>query len=314
MTAPAERDRVYMPTGKMAHLLPPGDSPTFGYAFSLCRMQPRLFTSWLGTGSQSEYEKAASLPLCGRCSGAATEADRPFAETASPQNTPAGAPRPGRGLNAASEPSRPAPAAAVPGAAHPSPGGTWDGLDRAGAADHPSAVPARKPAEDRPPVSVEGGLEGLPPALARAREAAFDRGDPGSSSRGATCEGNAAAGNGLPAAAQTSSPLLRGCGEAKRGPDVPCGPDAGFPPESSSPALQGHAGEANNSAGSARSNAALPAVSPGLSGQAFRDAVRAAQVAAARTRRTGRGKRAAKADGSRYVPGANRRQPPDGAS
>lgn len=59
--------RVYTPHGKMAHLLPPDDSPSHGYAFTLCRRQPHLFTSWLGTGSQREYERAAELPLCARC-------------------------------------------------------------------------------------------------------------------------------------------------------------------------------------------------------------------------------------------------------
>lgn len=63
--------RVYALHGKMAHLLAPGESPNLGYAFTLCRRQPRLFTSWLGTGSQGEYDRAAELPLCSRCAGKA---------------------------------------------------------------------------------------------------------------------------------------------------------------------------------------------------------------------------------------------------
>lgn len=59
--------RVYSAHGKTAHLLPLGDSPNSGYPFTLCRRQPRLFTSWLGTGSQGEYERAAQLPLCSWC-------------------------------------------------------------------------------------------------------------------------------------------------------------------------------------------------------------------------------------------------------
>jgi hypothetical protein len=61
--------RVYAPHGKMAHLLPPGDRPSVGYPFTLCRRQPRLFGAWLGTGSQGEYDRAAELPLCSRCAG-----------------------------------------------------------------------------------------------------------------------------------------------------------------------------------------------------------------------------------------------------
>ena len=73
--------RVYSRHGKMAHLLRPGAGPSFGYPAALCRRQPRLFRSWLGTGSQDEYDQAASLPTCGKCEQArrrAMPADRPF--------------------------------------------------------------------------------------------------------------------------------------------------------------------------------------------------------------------------------------------
>lgn len=65
--AETDRTRVYLLYGKMAHLLPLGESPNVGYPVALCRRQPALFATWLGTGSQTEYERAAELPLCSRC-------------------------------------------------------------------------------------------------------------------------------------------------------------------------------------------------------------------------------------------------------
>lgn len=59
--------RVYVLHGKIAHLLPPGERPGVGYSRALCARSPALFGVWLGTGSQSEYDRAASLPLCSRC-------------------------------------------------------------------------------------------------------------------------------------------------------------------------------------------------------------------------------------------------------
>lgn len=58
--------RVYVPTGKLAHLLAPGEPPS-GDGESLCRKSPWASGSWSGTGSQGEYERAAELPLCSRC-------------------------------------------------------------------------------------------------------------------------------------------------------------------------------------------------------------------------------------------------------
>jgi hypothetical protein len=69
----ADYTRVYAVHGKMAHLLPAGSSPNLGYPFTLCRRQPRLFTTWLGTGSQGEYDRAGELPLCSRCARKAAE-------------------------------------------------------------------------------------------------------------------------------------------------------------------------------------------------------------------------------------------------
>jgi len=63
----SECTRVYVPHGRMAHLLSPGSSPNIGYPITLCRRQPRLAESWRGTGSQDEYEHATGLPLCSWC-------------------------------------------------------------------------------------------------------------------------------------------------------------------------------------------------------------------------------------------------------
>ena len=61
--APAEHTRVYRKRGKYAHLVPTGSLPS-GYTIVMCRLGG---TGWLGTGSQQEYERAASLPVCGQC-------------------------------------------------------------------------------------------------------------------------------------------------------------------------------------------------------------------------------------------------------
>lgn len=65
-----ECTRAYAPRGKMAHLLP-GTPQSGKYASTLCLRYPRPGASWLGTGSQDEYDKAAALPLCGKCDAAA---------------------------------------------------------------------------------------------------------------------------------------------------------------------------------------------------------------------------------------------------
>jgi hypothetical protein len=58
----ADYARLYAPRGKLAHLSPP-----WARGDVLCRDDPRALEDWLGTGSQDEYDRAASLPLCGRC-------------------------------------------------------------------------------------------------------------------------------------------------------------------------------------------------------------------------------------------------------
>jgi hypothetical protein len=56
--------RVYTFTGKVAHLVAVGGSPSLHRPPALCG---REAGTWLGTGSQAEYEKAAALPTCRFC-------------------------------------------------------------------------------------------------------------------------------------------------------------------------------------------------------------------------------------------------------
>ena len=63
--------RVYRPGGKTTHLLPPGDPASSGHPESLCGIRNTFGRIWLGTGGQDEYDKAASLPLCGKCDAVA---------------------------------------------------------------------------------------------------------------------------------------------------------------------------------------------------------------------------------------------------
>jgi hypothetical protein len=64
--------RVYLPRGRVAHLRRPW-SPGV-----MCPSVPGTPGpgEWLGTGSQGEYDKAASLPLCRRCQAATRETER----------------------------------------------------------------------------------------------------------------------------------------------------------------------------------------------------------------------------------------------
>ena len=51
----------YMPTGHVKHALISGS-----HRCALCGTEPHGL-SWHGTGSQTEYERAAGLPRCKRC-------------------------------------------------------------------------------------------------------------------------------------------------------------------------------------------------------------------------------------------------------
>jgi hypothetical protein len=79
----AERERQrreawewrYVQGGQCVHALTRAGSSTVGIARARCGVSPTLWTmikgapslSWYGTGSQAEYDRAASLPLCRRC-------------------------------------------------------------------------------------------------------------------------------------------------------------------------------------------------------------------------------------------------------
>lgn len=62
----ADETRVYTFTGKVAHLLPEGDSANLRLR-ALCGFSPAWHYDWHGTGSQVEYERAAVLPTCKNC-------------------------------------------------------------------------------------------------------------------------------------------------------------------------------------------------------------------------------------------------------
>lgn len=75
MTTYAEEcTRVYTWTGRAAHLM-----PLYEYSIplgrALCPVLPSWPDEWRGTGSQEEYDLAASLPLCKRCGLAAADED-----------------------------------------------------------------------------------------------------------------------------------------------------------------------------------------------------------------------------------------------
>jgi hypothetical protein len=57
---------VYTRAGRRAHLLAPSQSPNDPDIPAFCRIWPER-DGWLGTGSQDEWEKAASLPVCKDC-------------------------------------------------------------------------------------------------------------------------------------------------------------------------------------------------------------------------------------------------------
>ena len=70
--------RVCTRTGKVAHLLSPVQTIRNGSV--LCHVLPEWFTEWHGTGSQSETDRAAALPLCRRCEDQAGREDEYYAE------------------------------------------------------------------------------------------------------------------------------------------------------------------------------------------------------------------------------------------
>ena len=63
-------DLVYLPYGRVAHISVSGSQR---YAAALCGRFPDLFSNWLGTGNQGEYDRAKRLPLCKDCEKAAEQ-------------------------------------------------------------------------------------------------------------------------------------------------------------------------------------------------------------------------------------------------
>lgn len=63
-----ERTRVYFRTGQVAHILEHGATANRLDGTHHRAMCGFWTTNWYGTGSQDEYERAAALPLCVRCS------------------------------------------------------------------------------------------------------------------------------------------------------------------------------------------------------------------------------------------------------
>lgn len=61
------RERVYLRTGRVAHLLNSSPQSVGG---ALCGRSPGFLESWLGTGSQTEHDLAQSLRLCRLCAQA----------------------------------------------------------------------------------------------------------------------------------------------------------------------------------------------------------------------------------------------------
>jgi hypothetical protein len=59
----SDHGRVYFKRSRVAHLMPPG---YLMGGSTLCGLQA-WWKGTYGTGSQDEYERAASLPLCQHC-------------------------------------------------------------------------------------------------------------------------------------------------------------------------------------------------------------------------------------------------------
>lgn len=58
--------RVYTPGGRVAHALDSLSSPNDARSEALCG-RTSFPSTWHGTGSQDEIEKAADLKMCGQC-------------------------------------------------------------------------------------------------------------------------------------------------------------------------------------------------------------------------------------------------------
>lgn len=70
-------ERYYTYSGRVSHLITYGtDLNNFPYTPAWCGREPAWPTKWLGTGNQSERDKAASLPICKLCMTSANEIRR----------------------------------------------------------------------------------------------------------------------------------------------------------------------------------------------------------------------------------------------
>lgn len=70
----ADVDRMYTPSGAMAHLV---RRSLYGSRVAACGLYPWP-SEFLGTGTQAEYERAERLPLCKRCAGTAPDQPEPM--------------------------------------------------------------------------------------------------------------------------------------------------------------------------------------------------------------------------------------------
>lgn len=58
----------YLRSGKVRHNVYPGPIENqAGIGVSACRAHELPIEEWYGTGSQTEYERAATMPTCKRC-------------------------------------------------------------------------------------------------------------------------------------------------------------------------------------------------------------------------------------------------------
>lgn len=307
----AECTRMYAPAGTVAHLCPPFTSSVL--TAPLCGLDLAWPVQWLGTGSQREHERAASLPLCGRCLYEANSDKRKFKPPASLFPRPEG----DAGLDGAEDHLAPAPDGGTPAAVR----GALPARSPSGRrAAHP--VPGPPPGSGCAPQIPAGGSEGMPPAgeapVPKGRGAGGGTVEPpmlapepavpgaGPAAPGATAGASPAPPGDVPAAEAPSpspgtvpgfrgrggeghaSPMARPAGgDGERGPGEPVAGDAtGTPPQAP--------------AGGDAIAAAVP-----LAGQssaeeraAQREALREALAARARDGRNRRGR-----------PRASRRQP-----
>jgi len=65
-TSTPDGTRVYLPRGRVAHVLDSLKSPNNPNA-ARCGLSASWCCSWRGTGTQDETDRAIALPTCKRC-------------------------------------------------------------------------------------------------------------------------------------------------------------------------------------------------------------------------------------------------------